>query len=102
MKSPASHAVLNEFEKAEQLTNRAHSVISRTRDLSTFTGGYRNDWRAYFSAAVRKTLRRRKMVLKAQYQRRYAGILSTMLVLIGFCMLTATVGSAATITVTGT
>src|SRR5262249_44317832 len=105
MTSPTDNAVSNELEKTEQLTDSAAgSVVSRMRDLSTFTDGYRDDWRAYFSTAVRKTLKRRQMALKAQCQRpyRYAGVLSIMFVLTGLCMLTATVASAKTITVTGT
>ena len=105
MKSPASRAESNEVEKTEQLTNNLNVVVSGTRHQSTFIGGYHNDWRAYFLAAVRKTVTRRSTVLQAQYQKRYsryAGVLSTMFGLLVFCMLTATVASATTITVTGT
>src|SRR5262249_24269481 len=105
MRSPANNAGPNELEKTEQPDSAASSFVSRTRDVSSFNYGYGDDWRAYFSAAVLRTLKRRQMALNAQHQRRYsryAGVLSTMFVLIGLCVLTARVASAKTITVTGT
>src|SRR5256885_191695 len=76
---------------------------TQSPDVTTCSGGDRDGWRAYFPAAVRKTLKRREMQMKAQYQRRYgrfAGVPVSIVMIIGAILITAAATSAKTITVT--
>ncbi|HEU5236976.1 MAG TPA: hypothetical protein VFU37_07530, partial [Pyrinomonadaceae bacterium] len=107
----AKQAMPNQPEKIGQVINNTTSAAktvtsaSRKSDLPTCMGGNRDDWRNHFLAAVRKTMNRRILDTRVQHRQRYsrfAGVLSTMVMLIGFSLLTATVVSAKTITVTGT
>ena len=111
MTLPAKQAMPNQPENIGQVFNstataaKTATSASRKSDLPTCMGGDRNDWHNHFLAAVRKTMNRRIRDMRVQHRQRYsrfAGVLSTMVMLIGFSLLTTTVASAKTITVTGT
>src|ERR1041385_9153735 len=96
----AKQAMPNQPENIGQVFNstataaKTATSASRKSDLPTCMGGDRNDWHNHFLAAVRKTMNRRIRDMRVQHRQRYsrfAGVLSTMVMLIGFSLLTTTV-----------